>query len=115
MFLTHLHSDHITDFDDVVTTRWMMSVEPNPLPVFGPAGTAAFVEATEAMLEPDIRYRITHHDDLTWPPTADVTEGDRGGSSFTTAPSTSPRPPPSRAKVRPTLGYRIDNGGRRPS
>ena len=51
LFLTHLHSDHITDLNDVVTTRWIMSLQPNPLAVYGPPGTAALVAATEAMLE----------------------------------------------------------------
>ncbi|MEZ5177519.1 MAG: MBL fold metallo-hydrolase [Acidimicrobiales bacterium] len=30
VFLTHLHSDHITDLNDVVTSRWVMSPAPNP-------------------------------------------------------------------------------------
>ncbi len=109
VFLTHLHSDHITDFNDVVTTRWIMSLAPNPLPVFGPGGTATLVEATEAMLEPDIRYRITHHDDLTWPPSAEVTECEHdtvltdGAVRVTAAPT-------DHAPVRPTVGYRVDDG-----
>ena len=78
LFLTHLHSDHITDLNDVMTTRWIMSLQPNPLTVYGPPGTAALVAATEAMLEPDIGYRLEHHDDLTWRPSADVTECERG-------------------------------------
>lgn len=109
VFLTHLHSDHITDFNDVVTTRWIMSLQANPLPVFGPGGTATLVQATEAMLEPDIRYRITHHDDLTWSPSAEVTECERGivlddGAVRVTAA------PTDHAPVRPTVGYRVDDG-----
>ena len=68
VFLTHLHSDHITDLNDVITTRWAMSFTPNPLSVYGPVGTAALVAATEAMLEPDIGYRLAHHEDLDWRP-----------------------------------------------
>ena len=63
LFLTHLHSDHITDLNDIFTTRWVMSFAPNPLPVFGPGDTEALLRATEAMLEPDIGYRLAHHDD----------------------------------------------------
>src|ERR1039457_5350705 len=48
LFLTHLHSDHITDLNDVFTTRWVMSPAPNPLPVFGPVGAVGLLEATEA-------------------------------------------------------------------
>jgi ribonuclease Z len=109
VFLTHLHSDHITDFNDVVTTRWIMSLEPNPLPVFGPGGTATLVQATQAMLEPDIRYRITHHDDLTWPPSAEVTECERG-TVLTDGAVRVTAAPTDHAPVRPTVGYRVDDG-----
>jgi ribonuclease Z len=109
VLLTHLHSDHITDFNDVITTRWIMSLQPNPLPVFGPAGTATLVQATEAMLEPDIRYRITHHDDLTWPPSAEVTECERGCILSDSAVRVTAAPT-DHAPVRPTVGYRVDDG-----
>ncbi|HEY1653450.1 MAG TPA: MBL fold metallo-hydrolase [Acidimicrobiales bacterium] len=108
-FLTHLHSDHITDFNDVMTTRWIMSLQPNPLPVFGPVGTATLVQATEAMLEPDIRYRLTHHDDLTWPPSADVNECERGEILHDAAVRVTAAPT-DHAPVRPTVGYRVDDG-----
>jgi ribonuclease Z len=111
LFLTHLHSDHITDLSDIVTTRWVMSLVPNPLPVFGPVGTAALVQATETMLEPDIGYRLAHHHDLTWPPSATVAEVTRGvvfeeGAVRVTAALTDHAP------VRPTVGFRIDEGDR---
>ena len=109
VFLTHLHSDHITDFNDVITTRWIMSLQPNPLRVSGPAGTATLVEATEAMLEPDIRYRITHHDDLTWPPSAEVTECEHG-TVLADGVVTVTAAPTDHAPVRPTVGYRVDDG-----
>ena len=110
LFLTHLHSDHITDLNDIVTMRWAMSFQPNPLPVFGPGGTSDLIKATEAMLEPDIGYRLAHHDDLTWRPVATVTEVDRGvvfeeGAVRVTAA------PTDHAPVRPTVGFRIDEGG----
>jgi len=111
LFLTHLHSDHITDLNDIVTMRWATSFEPNPLPVFGPAGSVALLNAIEAMLEPDIGYRLAHHDDLQWRPSATVTEVDRGvvfdagGVRVTAAPT-------DHAPVRPTVGFRIDAGER---
>ena len=111
LFLTHLHSDHITDLNDIFTMRWVMSFQPNPLVVFGPEGTSALVQATEAMLEPDIGYRLGHHDDLQWRPSATVTEVDRGvvfedGAVRVTAAPTDHTP------VRPTVGFRIDDGER---
>jgi ribonuclease Z len=110
LFLTHLHSDHITDLNDVITTRWIMSLQPNPLTACGPHGTAALVAATEAMLEPDIGYRLAHHDDLTWRPSTAVTECERGeilaeGTVRVTAA------PTDHAPVHPTVGYRVDDDG----
>ncbi len=111
LFLTHLHSDHLTDLNDVVTMRWATSFAPNPLRLFGPLGTAGVLEATEAMLELDIGYRLAHHGDLGWRPASTVVEVERGvifdeaGVRVTAAPT-------DHAPVRPTLGYRIDDGGR---
>ena len=109
VFLTHLHSDHITDLNDIFTARWVTSFEPSPLRVFGPAGTATLLSATETMLEPDIQYRLAHHDDLQWRPSSTVTEVEHGvildasGVRVTAAPT-------DHAPVRPTVGYRIDEG-----
>ncbi len=109
LFLTHLHSDHITDLNDIVTTRWVTSFQPNPLTVFGPVGTDALVRATEDVLAPDIGYRLAHHDDLTWRPATEAFEVDTGvifedgGVRVTAAPT-------DHAPVRPTVGFRIDDG-----
>jgi ribonuclease Z len=111
VFLTHLHSDHTTDLNDLITTRWAMSFTPNPLTVVGPVGTAALVAATEAMLELDIGYRLAHHDDLSWRPdtrVVEVTDGvvfEEGDVRVTAAPT-------DHAPVHPTAGYRVDDGDR---
>lgn len=110
LLLTHLHSDHITDLSDVITTRWVTTIGPNPLPIIGPPGTAAVVEATLAALAPDISYRIGHHADITAPPEVIVheyTDGEvwnSGGVRITVAP-TDHRP------VEPTIAFRIENDG----
>ncbi len=109
LFLTHLHSDHTTDLNDVMTSRWITSFQPSPLPVFGPEGTAALVLATEAMLEQDIGYRLTHHADLQWRPSADVTECARGRVLDDGAVQISAAPT-DHAPVRPTVGFRVDDG-----
>ena len=111
VFLTHLHSDHITDLNDIFTMRWVMSFVASPLTLLGPVGTSRLLRDTEAMLEPDIGYRIAHHDDLPWRPTAVVNEVERGlvfeeaGVHVTAAPT-------DHAPVRPTVGYRVTEGGR---
>jgi ribonuclease Z len=109
VFITHLHSDHISDLNDVITTHWVMSPTPRPLRIIGPDGTAEMVEGALAMLAPDIRYRIAHHDDLNEPPNPEVTELQGGerieiGDMVITAEQTDHRP------VEPTLGYRVAAG-----
>jgi ribonuclease Z len=86
-----------------------MSFAPNALRVYGPDGTQALLRAIEAMLEPDIGYRLAHHDDLQWRPSSVVTEVNRGvvfdeNSVRVTAASTDHAP------VRPTVAFRIDEG-----
>ena len=109
LFLTHLHSDHITDLNDIFTMRWVTSFEPDPLPVFGPRGSVSVLQAVEAMLEPDIGYRLDHHDDLRWRPSATVTEVD-GGVVFDDGVVRVTAAPTDHSPVRPTLGFRIDEG-----
>jgi ribonuclease Z len=110
LLLTHLHSDHITDLGDVITTRWVTTFVRTPLPIIGPPGTAAVVAATLAALAPDISYRIAHHADLTEPPAIEVheyTEGlvwDDSGVQIRVAP-TDHRP------VEPTIAFRVEYAG----
>jgi ribonuclease Z len=110
LLLTHLHSDHVTDFNDIVTMRWAMSPTENPLKVVGPVGTARLADLTIAMLEEDIGYRLAHHDDLNWRPSCqvqEVTDGvvfDDGAVKITAAPT-------DHAPVHPTVGYRVDADG----
>jgi ribonuclease Z len=67
VLVTHLHSDHLTDLNDVITTHWVMNAEAVTLSVFGPPGMREVVDATLGALAPDIRYRLAHHADLTEP------------------------------------------------
>jgi ribonuclease Z len=109
LLLTHLHSDHTTDLNDVITTRWIMAPVESPLPVVGPPGTRRFVDRTLTMLTDDVGYRRDHHADLAWDPSCTVTEVVEGiaweadGIRVTAAP-TDHRP------VSPTIGYRIEAG-----
>lgn len=58
LLITHMHSDHTTDFNDVITTRWIMSPKPNALMVYGPEGVEFFTERTLLSLEQDIGCRF---------------------------------------------------------
>ena len=109
LLITHMHSDHVTDLNDVITTRWAMSFAPNPLTVVGPPGTARLIDDTMDMLEHDFGYRIAHHDDLEHPPDNHVTEVVDGevdvfpGVRVIAAPT-------DHAPVAPTIGLRFEVG-----
>jgi len=132
LLLTHLHSDHITDLSDVITTRWVTTFVRTPLPIIGPPGTAAVVAATLEALAPDISYRIAHHADITEPPAIEVheyTEGsvwnslgaseatgnqDVGASEATGHEQAGVQirvAPTDHRPVEPTIGFRIEYGG----
>jgi ribonuclease Z len=111
LLLTHLHSDHITDLNDVITTRWVLSFARSPLRVVGPPGTQEVVDHILASLRLDIGYRIDHHEDITEPPAVEVTEVTGGvvleeGGVRVLAGPTDHRP------VHPTNAYRIEHDGR---
>ena len=110
VLLTHLHSDHICDLNDLITTRWIMAFGQSPLTIYGPVGTASLVDRTMAMLADDIGYRIAHHDDLTEGPIVnviEVTSGvivDDGEVRIIAAPT-------DHAPASPSVGYRFEIDG----
>jgi ribonuclease Z len=111
VLLTHLHSDHVTDLNDLVTMRWVISVSRNPLKVVGPVGTERFVDRTLAMLADDVGYRRAHHADLDWDPECDVMEVADGVVLADTEVRIT-AVPTEHAPVKPTVGYRVEAGGR---
>ncbi|MBM3718573.1 MAG: MBL fold metallo-hydrolase [Actinobacteria bacterium] len=113
VLLTHLHSDHICDLNDVVTTRWVASPAATPLDIWGPVGTKAMVEGLFAMLAADVTYRLDHHDDLRAGigmavNVVEVEPGDsfRIGEVSVSVHRTDHRP------VAPTIGFRIEADGK---
>ncbi|MEY3924858.1 MAG: hypothetical protein RIQ63_209, partial [Actinomycetota bacterium] len=97
VLITHLHSDHLTDLNDVITTHWVMSQQPTTLTIYGPPRTNEVVQATLAALAPDISYRLAHHQDtLTWKPQVEVIEV-APGDQFSIGP------------VEPTVAYRLED------
>ena len=112
VFLTHLHSDHICDLNDVITTRWISTPAATPLPIYGPVGTKKMVDGILAMLSQDETYRLDHHADLraAGGMKVDVHEIEAGasfsiGDVAISAHATDHRP------VGPTIGFRIENEG----
>lgn len=110
VLVTHLHSDHICALNDVITTHWVMTRGNVELAIYGPPGTAQFVEHQLHALEAGIGYRIEHHDALTNGPRVRVTEVAPGEGfsvndvQVTTAATV-------HAPVRPTIGYRLEHNG----
>lgn len=112
VLITHLHSDHITDLNDIMTTRWIMSPTAMPLNVYGPPGTKHVVDSLMEMLRLDHHYRTEHHQDLREGPglqvhVTEVVPGDSFGIDdvLISVHKTDHRP------VAPTVGYRIEHGG----
>lgn len=111
VFLTHLHSDHTTDFNDVITSWWVMPFTAGrELTVIGPPGTAAFVERTIAMMTADIGYRIDHHEDLTQPPAPNVIEV-TDGIALQAGDVTVRAALVDHGVVKPAVGYRFEADG----
>ena len=111
LFVTHMHSDHTTDYNDIITTRWIASPGPSPLRAFGPVGFQRFTDATLAMLETDVHYRTAHHADLQHPPQVQVEEVTDGWQwrhegIVITAAATDHSP------VHPTIGFRVEAEGK---
>jgi len=111
--LTHLHSDHISDLNDIVTTKWIMSPVYTPLVIIGPVGTKRIVDGLLMMLGPDEGYRLDHHRDLREGPglVLDVREVSPGdsvqlGDVTLEVHRTDHRP------VSPTVGYRMTHEGK---
>lgn len=110
VLITHLHSDHISDLNDVITSHWIMSAAPAPLRVFGPPGIKGVIDAALVMLSADIGYRIAHHADLSAPPKVSVTEL-QPGDVFTVGPCAISAHATDHTPASPSLGYRIAGGG----
>lgn len=108
--ITHLHSDHVCALNDVITTHWVMTQGNVPLRIYGPVGIAEFVERQMHALEPDIGYRIAHHEELTSGPDLEVTELEPG-DAFSIGPVEVTTAATVHAPVKPTIGFRFTHEG----
>jgi len=110
VLITHLHSDHVCALNDVITTHWVMSQENATLKIFGPVGTEQFVERQMHALEPDIGYRVEHHDFLTHGPRLEVTDLEPG-DAFTVGDVQITTAATEHSPVKPTIGFRLEHDG----
>lgn len=56
VFFTHLHSDHIEDYPELLATYWWR--RDDRIHVYGPPGTKAMSQAVYEFLAPDVRARM---------------------------------------------------------
>ena len=110
VFLTHLHSDHISGLDDLWITGWIWQ-RAQPIQVNGPTGTDDLVENLRHAYAADIAYRTnntTLADEQTQIDSIEIEEGviyDEQGVKIT-AFLVDHQP------VAPAFGYRVDFGDR---
>lgn len=109
VLVTHLHSDHITDLNDMITMHWLMTQEQRPLRIIGPPGTQQVVDGALAMLAPDVGYRVAHHEQLVKGPQVEVTEV-QPGDELEIAGCTILVGKTNHSPVEPTVGFRISDG-----
>ncbi|MFQ3622066.1 MAG: MBL fold metallo-hydrolase [Acetobacteraceae bacterium] len=90
LFLTHLHSDHVVDFHQLLVSSWHQGRD-RPWKLFGPPGTLGFVERSAALWKEELDRRVAHERrpsvaglDVT---VAEITDGQtlRGGGVTVTA------------------------------
>lgn len=115
IFLTHLHSDHISGLPDFWLTSWLPSLggRRTPLRVFGPKGTRAMTDGFKAAFAEDIRMRTLEErlpaSGADFAPSefdADATVFEEGGvrvESFAVDHG---------GELRPAHGFRVTYGGR---
>lgn len=68
LFLTHYHSDHISDLGELMLQHWTSTGATEPLKIYGPPGIEAVVGGYIAAYQLDRVYRIDHHGAETMPP-----------------------------------------------
>lgn len=59
VLLTHLHSDHLVDLYQLISTSWQRGRD-RPQRIYGPAGTRRFVEGTMELWKHELEGRIAH-------------------------------------------------------
>ncbi len=67
ILVTHLHSDHIADIQDIALAAWVQG-RTDRLPVIGPDGVTSVVSGFNESYQFDRSYRVAHHGEDFLPP-----------------------------------------------
>jgi ribonuclease Z len=68
LFLTHFHSDHISDLGDFMLQHWTGTGAVKPVDIYGPPGVEEVVDGFLKAYQLDRSYRIDHHGADVMPP-----------------------------------------------
>jgi ribonuclease Z len=120
VLLTHFHSDHIGDLGEAITQSWIAG-RAQPLPIYGPPGTARVVEGFDEAYAQDADARTLHHGEQYMPRAAapavahEIALGDAPDADAPVFERDGLRVTMFRVHhdpVRPAVGYRFDYKGR---
>lgn len=113
VFLTHFHSDHISDIPAINLSSWVVG-RPVPLKIIGPVGVDKVTRGMNLAYELDRGYRTGHHGENFLPLALGVLEHQQIGAGIvledrglTITAFTVVHDP-----IKPAMGYRIDYKGR---
>lgn len=120
VLLTHFHSDHIADLDELMLKIWTYGARTEPTLVMGPVGVETVVEGYNQAFSFDAGYRIAHHGDAVAPASgaggvAQVIDGFGEDESVVIFDADGVRVTAflvSHKPVEPALGFRFDYKGR---
>jgi ribonuclease Z len=115
LFITHLHSDHVSGIPDLWLTGWLeipSAQRKGAFQVFGPAGTKNMMEHLERAFEWDIGTRIADQKLAKENVEISVTEIKEGAVLDSNGVKVTAFEVDHGDLVRPAYGYRIDYGGR---
>jgi ribonuclease Z len=106
VFLTHLHSDHVTGLPDLWLTGWFLGRQ-EPLRVWGPTGTVAMARNLSEAFSFDIQTRVrTEH--LPLQGSEIVAQDIEDGSVLNDGPIRVTAFAVHHGPVKPAFGYRVD-------